>query len=249
MPRQTVLITGGSKGIGLATARLLLERDFRVILVARNLQGLSQAREAFLSAGFPGEDIEVQAMDVGDPDQILKEVPQLRLIQDGLFGLVNNAACEPLKRVRDFTRQDLDSVWQTNMLGPILLIQTCYPYLLKAGGSVVNVSSISDHEHYETYSVYGASKAFLNSFSRHAAKELGREGIRINVVSPGGVDTALMRETVRQFPAELIERETQAIPIEQRWAKPEEVAETIYFALTGPKYLHGADLRVHGGCE
>ena len=247
MEKKTVLITGGSKGIGLATAQFILEKGMRVILLARNGGRLAKVKEELVAAGFSPDDIEIAAMDMADGDEILARVPKLALLQDGLFGLVNNAASEILKRVVEYTREDLEAMWRVNMLAPILMIQACYPYLRKAGGSVVNVSSIADAERFARYSVYGASKAFLKSFSQHAGKELGFDGIRINVVSPGGVDTPLMREVEKQFPAEEVRQTKQRIPIEQRWADPREIAEAIYFALTGPRYFHGADLRIDGG--
>jgi NAD(P)-dependent dehydrogenase (short-subunit alcohol dehydrogenase family) len=249
--KPTVLITGGTKGIGHATAEVLLERDFRVILLARDEVGLRSTREGFISAGHAVDDIEIVVLDMADSDAIQTRVPQLQLLQDGLFGLINNAACEILKPIAEHSLHDMETMWRVNMLAPILMIRACYPFLKKARGSVVNISSISDHEHYQKYSVYGASKAFLNSFSRHAAKELGFDGIRINVVSPGAIDTPLMQSFIDNgtFSAAGIEDTKRSIPIEQRFGTPREVAETICFALTGPRYLHGADIRIHGGTE
>ncbi len=249
MNKKTILITGGSKGIGLATGELFLERDFRVILLARDRARLTRVKADFVKRGFAAHDIEVAAIDLSDSDALALRVPKLKLLQDGLFGLVNNAAVEILKKVTQYSRDDLESTWRVNMLAPILMIQKCYPYLLKASGTVVNVGSISDHRHYEKYSVYGASKCFLNGFSQHVAKELGFDGIRLNVVSPGGVDTPLMQKVEKLFAPKEIARTKATIPIDQRWATSREIAETIYFSLTGPRYLHGADIRIHGGCE
>ena len=247
--RKTVLITGGSKGIGQATARLLLQKGMQVILLARDVKRLAAAKKAFVAEGFTPDAIEVVEMDMGDADAIRTRVPELWLLQRGLFGLVNNAACEILKPLSGFTEDDLESTWRVNMRAPIVMIQTCYPFLKKVRGSVVNLGSVSDREHYPRYSVYGGSKAFLNAFSRHAAKELGFDGIRINVISPSGIDTPLMRAVEKTFPRKEIRQAKQAIPIGQRWGTSQEIAETIYFALTGPSYLHGADIRVHGGSE
>ena len=134
--------------------------------------------------------------------------------------LVNVAAIEILKPFTDFTRQDLDLTWRINMLAPILMTQACYPFLKIAQGSVVNISSTADTAYCRLYSVYGASKAFLNSLSRHAAREFGFDGVRINTISPGGVDTPLMREVLESgvFDPDETHREMQQIPIEQRSA-------------------------------
>jgi NAD(P)-dependent dehydrogenase (short-subunit alcohol dehydrogenase family) len=221
----------------------------RVILLARDARRLEAVKKEFVDGGFVAADIEIAALDMADGVAIRTRVPKLKSLQDGLFGLVNNAASEILKPLTGFTRADLESMWRINMLAPILMIQACHPFLKMARGSVVNVGSISDRAHYGRYSVYGGSKAFLASFTKHAAKELGLDGIRINGISPGGVDTPLMRAVEKKFSRREIQQIKQAIPIEQRWGKPEEIAETIYFALTGPRYLHGADIRVHGGTE
>lgn len=249
--KKTVLITGGSKGIGQATAKVLLENGYRVILAARHAEGLETARANFVQAGFADHDIETFVLDMVDVDAIETVVPQLHSLQDGLFGLVNNAAFEVLKKVTDYSKDDLENTWRVNMLAPILMIRACYPFLRQVNGSVVNVGSISDHEHNPRYSVYGGSKSFLNAFSLHAAKELGFDGIRINVVSPGATDTPLMQKIIDDgiFTPQLIEDVKRKIPMEQRFSTAHEVALAIYFALTGPRHLHGMDLRIHGGSE
>ena len=249
--KPAVLITGGSQGIGFATAELLLERGYRVVLLARGEQGLAAAASALAQAGHPAADIGVASIDMGNTAALTAVVPGLAMLQDGLFGLVNNAAVETLKPVVDYSLNEMEAMWRVNMLAPIMMIRLCHPFLKMAGGSIVNVSSISDRDHHQSYSVYGASKAFLNAFSRHAAKELGCDGIRINLVSPGAVDTPLLQSFIDNgfFSAEAIEHYKKLIPVEQRFSTPREVAETIYFALTGPRHLHGADLRLHGGAE
>ena len=88
----------------------------------------------------------------------------------------------------------------------------------------------------------------MNSFSKHAGKEFGFKGVRINIVSPGPIDTPLMTEILKLFESGELEKLEASIPIEQRLGRPEEVAAAIWFALSGPKYLHATDIRVTGGC-
>jgi NAD(P)-dependent dehydrogenase (short-subunit alcohol dehydrogenase family) len=221
----------------------------RVILLAQHERELKAAAEKLVGEGFPADDVEVEVLDLSDSDEISRRVPTFPSLQSGLFGLVNNAAVEILKPFNEFTRDDLELTWRVNMLAPILMTQACYPFLKIARGSIVNISSTADRTYERLYSVYGASKAFLNGLSCHAAREFGFDGVRINVISPGGVDTPLMREVLESgvFDPEETRKEMQRIPIEQRWATIEEIAQAALFALEGPGYLHGADLRVHGG--
>lgn len=247
MAKRLVLITGGSKGIGLATARHCLNQGCCVILLARNLDSLEQAKAQFIEDGHDSTDIHIESLDMADADRIVNDVPRLPQLQDGLFGLVNNAAFEQVRRVLDFSREDMETTWRVNMLAPMLMIQACYPFLKKVGGSIVNISSIADLGYSEKYAVYGGSKAFLNSFSKHAGKEFGFDGVRINTVSPGATETPLMEEILKLHPPGEREKTEALVPIEQRFGRPEEIAEAIWFALSGPKYLHAADIRVDGG--
>jgi len=244
---KTILITGGSNGIGYAVADKALREGCRVILLAREPRGLAAARETLIGSGAPAERISTAAVDIGDTGALRRCVAELPWVGDGLDGLVNNAAVETLHLVEDFPEKAIERIFRVNCLAPIVLIQLCLPALKRCGGSIVNVSSVADQRRGARYSVYAASKGFLNVFSKQAAVELGYQGVRINLVSPGGVDTPLMAEVTAQYfkPGDTA-RVHASIPMEQRWARAEEIADTIWFALSGPRYLHGADLRIDG---
>ena len=196
MSKKTVLVTGGSKGIGHATAELLLEKGFRVIVLARDEVHLEQVRSDFISAGHIEQDIEVHTLDMADVEQIESVGSKCKLLQDGLFGLVSNAAIEILEPAMEFSLEELEQTWRTNILGPIRMMQVCYPFLKKAQGNIVHVGSVSDFNCDANYSAYGGSKAFMKGFVGHAAQEMGPDGVRINIVSPGATDTPLMRHFI-----------------------------------------------------
>ena len=248
MAKKTILVTGGSKGIGHATAQLLLEKGFRVIMLARDEKRLKEVRDEFVAAGHDQQDIEVRSLDMADVEQIESVVSNCELLQDGLFGLVSNAALEILKPAIEFSLDDLEKTWRVNILGPIRMMQVCYPFLKMQNGSIVHIGSISDFNRDANYSVYGGSKAFMKGFIGPAAQEMGPDGVRINIVSPGATDTPLMRHFIDkgQWSLEEIAQFKKTIPMEQRFATAREVAETVFFALTGPRYFHGEDIRIYG---
>ncbi len=247
---RTVLITGGSQGIGFATAKKCLAEGCRVILVARKLPTLEKAVERLVELGYDRERIAIAAGDMLDCEAIPNLIASLPWVEEGLWGLVPNAALEILKRVEDFNYEDILNTTKINGISPILLIKHCYPYLKKVKGNVVYVGSIADWKRDQRYSVYGGSKAFMKSFVGHAGQEMGFDGIRINLVSPGATETELMqhmRDVEKAWPEEHIEAFTKSIPMEQRNGTPEEMADGIWFALSGPRYFHGEDLRIYGG--
>lgn len=247
---KTVLITGGSKGIGFATAKRCLENGCRVILIARGQPGLEDARERLVTAGFDRERIALQPADLTHPEQTPEWIDKLPWLDEGLWGLVPNAAVETLRHVTDYSLDEIMDMLKVNVASPIALIQSCYPYLKQAKGNIVYVGSIADYKREARYSVYGGTKAFMKSFVGHAGQELGFDGIRINIVSPGATDTELMRhmrDVEKAWPEEHIEQFLKSIPIDQRMGTPEEVADAIWFALSGPRYFHGEDLRIYGG--
>ena len=249
--KRLVLITGGIKGIGFATARLCLENGCRVTLVARDRVALEQAQARLVSLGHAGADIAIEPADMRLPETIPDLVRRLPWVGEAcIWGLVPNAALEILKRVEHFSCDEILDTLKVNVVSPIFLIRELYPALKMARGNVVYVGSLADFKREARYSIYGGSKAFMKGFVGHAGQELGIDGIRIKVVSPGATETELMkhmRNVEKAWPEELVRNFLRAIPIEQRNGTPEEMAEAIWFALAGPRYFHGEDLRVFGG--
>jgi NAD(P)-dependent dehydrogenase (short-subunit alcohol dehydrogenase family) len=251
MPQRTVLITGGCSGIGFATAALLVERKFRVILLDRNQSGLDKARKKLVAAGAAGRDIETLLFDLAEVEKICDLPSTLRLSQEGLAGLVYCAAVQFLKPVTRFSLKELEATWRVNMMAPVVMIQAFHPWLKKAKGTVIMIGSVADEDYYARYSLYGSSKAFLKSFTKHVCRELGFDGIRINLVSPGATQTPMLRELIANgtLSRKVVRDCKKNIPIERRFARPREIAEAVFFVLTGPRYLHGADIRINGGMD
>ena len=247
--KRTVLITGGSQGIGFAVAQKCLAEGCRVILVARNLRILEEASQRLQADGASGADIEIVEGDMLDCEGIPALVAKLPWVQEGLWGLVPNAALEILKTVKDFEYVEILDTLKINVISPILLIKACYPLLKKVQGNIVYVGSIADSKNDARYSVYGGSKAFMKSFVGHAGQEMGFDGLRINLVSPGGTDTELMRRLLADgtIPEEPFRAFVKSVPMEQRLGRPDEVADAVWFALSGPRYFHGEDIRIYGG--
>lgn len=245
---KTVLVTGAARGIGRAIAKHLLNLGCRVILVDRNAALLRSTADDLSKLVSAPERVQSVVLDLADLDVVRARISSLPAVAEGLDGLVNNAAIEQLGRLEDFSVADIEAMFRINCLAPIVLMQTCMPALRLRRGSIVNISSVADERRAERYSVYAATKAFLKTLSRHAAIETGFEGVRINLVSPGGTETPLMDEVVeRYFSAGSVPKVLATIPMEQRWARTDEIAEAVAFALFGPRYLHAADIRVDGG--
>ena len=248
--KPVLLLTGGSQGIGRAVVELFLNRGWRVAFVARDADGVQRTVEELRAAGHPEDAVCGRALDVGNLDEVEALPDQLPMLAEGLDALVLNAFYQKIKPAQDFTREELDQHWRVNNLSPILLMQACMSRLQKRKGSIVYISSIMDTRLQGGYAAYGASKAYMNCFVKQAAHDFGPLGVRINAVSPGPVRTealerafaSLGTDARRQFD-EMLEK----TPMEQRLTEPHEVAESVWFAVNGPRAIHGSDLRIDGG--
>jgi NAD(P)-dependent dehydrogenase (short-subunit alcohol dehydrogenase family) len=191
--RQTALITGASQGLGLAIARLYARRGLGLILTARGAEPLEAVRDE-LAALTP---VAALAGDVADPAHLT------RLVSTGYdtFGridvLINNASelgPSPMPELANLEADAFVHILDVNLVAPLRLIQLVLPTMRARGeGLLVNVTSDAGVEAYPTWGGYGASKAGLEHLSRVLAAELEGSGVRVFVVDPGDMDTAMHR--------------------------------------------------------
>ncbi len=240
--RRTLLLTGASRGIGHATVKRFSSAGWRVISCSRQPFPEDCPWEA-------GPENHVQ-VDLADPDDTVRAIAEIkdRLRAQGskLNALVNNAAISPKgeggRRLSslDTEMQDWQHVFQVNFFAPIMLARGLLDELAAASGAVVNVSSIAGSRvHPFAGSAYATAKAGLAALTREMAADFAPRGIRVNAISPGEIDTAILSPGTEALIAD--------IPM-RRLGLPDEVANAIYFLCTDPSsYINGAELHINGG--
>ncbi len=242
---KVVLITGGSSGIGLATARLFAEAGANVVIAGRDVEKLRTAQEELeeiITRGKPdrwecaGSARAVKG-DVSRVDQCRKIVEETAAtVTPARLDLVVNSAGVWLEGNADLVSEtDWDTVMDTNLKGAFFICRYAIPYLEKTGGCIVNVSSDSGLVGNDRAAVYCASKGGVTLLTRSLAIELARRGIRVNAVCPGDVETPMLDKAAEQYGGGDPDRyrlETLGPYPDQkqkRFVRPEEVAETILF--------------------
>jgi NAD(P)-dependent dehydrogenase (short-subunit alcohol dehydrogenase family) len=241
MPRQKVaLVTGGARGIGLATAKLFLEEGWLVAVLDRDADELRKATDALGQAASAFVcDVSEEAAVNGAVDEVL-----------GRFGridaLVNNAGVAdfgPIEQT-DFARWR--RVMATNLDGVFLMSQAVVPALKETKGALVNIASISGLRASTLRVAYGTSKAAVIHLTKQQAAELGEYGIRANCVCPGPVRTKLAMAVHTQ---EIIDAYHDAIPL-NRYGTEREIAEVIVFLCSDrASYVTGQVIASDGGFE
>ena len=237
---RTALVTGASRGIGAATARVLDRAGAHVALVARTPADLEAvAREL-------QHDPLVVVADLADRDAPAEIAGRVLGALGRIDLLVNNAASAVRMPTVDTDAAVIDDLLAVNVRSPLLLIAAVVPSMIDHGaGSIVNLSSVSGVVGTPLRAAYAASKGALDAATRSLAIELGPRGIRVNSVAPGGVDTALWARN-KDVPGvvEAIEAQT---PL-RRWATPGDIAEVIAFLSTdAARFVTGETICVDGG--
>jgi 3-oxoacyl-[acyl-carrier protein] reductase len=223
--RRVAIVTGASRGIGLATARALLEAGDTVALVSRPGDALARA-----VAGLRAEGLDAHALpgDVGRPDEVARIVAEVSAL-GSLRLLVNAAGTLVIEPVEATSDESWETTLRTNLTGAFLFCRAAIPHLRAAGvGAIVNVGSVAGLFGAGLSAAYAASKAALTSFSQSLAVELLPDRIRVCAVSPGLVATEMGRGVVDTFGGLFgFPAEPYVTALQGRWATPAEVAAVI----------------------
>ena len=188
---HNVVVTGGSRGIGLAIARRLASAGYNVIAVARRESAeLKNAIREAIEHGAGG--LHFREFDLGEIDGIPSFIKGLRDEFGSIYGLVNNAGIGPEGLLANMHNTEIEALVRLNVLSPIVLTKYVVRQMMADGaGRIVNMSSIIATTGYNGLSVYGATKAAATGFTRSLAREVGKLGITVNAIAPGFVMTEL----------------------------------------------------------
>jgi NAD(P)-dependent dehydrogenase (short-subunit alcohol dehydrogenase family) len=242
MKDKTILITGGTTGIGLATAQLLAKEGAKIIVTGRNPDTLAAAKD-LLPKGVVI--LKSDAGSLNDAQALGAEVQKHVSKLDGAFLNAGVAQFGPLDAA---TPKQYDDMYNINVRGPFFQLQSLLP-LLANPSSVVFTSSIAGSIGFPTTALYSGTKAAVISFGKTLAVELAPRGIRVNVVSPGPIETPIMKKL--DLPAEAqkgFEETTVAKSLVKRLGKPEEVATAVRFLLSDESsFVIGSEVIVDGG--
>ncbi|HTS10942.1 MAG TPA: SDR family oxidoreductase [Candidatus Limnocylindrales bacterium] len=241
METLTALITGGTSGIGRATANKLAALGIHVLLVGRNRERGEKAVAEIRTSGGKADSIASDLRDASSAREVAKKA--IDLGSGHVDILINNAGIFPFGPTDKTTEEDFDRVYSLNVKSPYFLVAELAPLMAKRGkGAIVNVSSMVADYGVSGMGLYGSSKAAINLLTKSWAAEYGPRGVRVNAVSPGPTrteGTEAMGEGVDQLAAQAPAG---------RPATAGEIAEAIVFLATDrSSFIYGAKLAVDGG--
>jgi NAD(P)-dependent dehydrogenase (short-subunit alcohol dehydrogenase family) len=239
---KVAVITGGNSGIGLATARLFAREGAHVVITGRNVEALEAARTEI---GNEALAVRADASSLEDIDRLMDAVAQRFGRIDVLF---LNAGIAQFVPIEEVTPRFFDDHFETNVRGPYFTIQRALP-LLSSGASVILNGSIAGQMGMTHASTYSATKAALRSFARTLSAELVSRGIRVNVISPGPVNTPIFGR-MEKSAAELESMRGAILEMTpmKRFAEPDEIAKSVLFlASSDSAFYLGAELVADGG--
>ncbi|MEV5147550.1 glucose 1-dehydrogenase [Streptomyces sp. NPDC052727] len=239
---KVALVTGAGTGIGRSIAKRLADEGAAVVIAGRTKETLAESASQH-------DNISYVVADISKSDDVTRLLSEIREQHGRLDILVNNAGVAPVTPFAEATMDEYDSVFLANVRGLVDLTMQALPLLKDAQGNVVNLSSVAVARPVANMSNYAASKAAVNTYTRVWAREFAQDGVRVNVVSPGPIETPIYDKTALSAEGiqEHIDRVLQQVPL-HRFGKPEEVAATVAFlASEEANFITGAELLVDGG--
>lgn len=190
---KTVIVTGGSEGVGAATARRFAEAGANLVLVARSRKNLENIASELRQLTR----VEIVTMDVADTDACVNLFKKAEFEFGGVHVLVNNAGFHQRGPVETISPADLGMMIDVNLKAPIILSRLALPYLKRSGeGAIINVASLAGRTMVPGAATYSASKFGLRAFSMALANEINDSNIKVAVVSPGPIDTGFIMSNI-----------------------------------------------------
>ncbi|KUI45216.1 oxidoreductase [Mycobacterium sp. IS-1590] len=241
MTDRTVIVTGGTRGIGLALAEGFVLAGARVVVASRKPEACERTAEHL--RGLGGQAVGVPTH-LGEVDALEALVQRTVDEFGGIDVVVNNAANALAQPLGEMTPEALTKSFEVNLRGPVFLVQAALPYLkASAKASVINLVSVGAFNFSALTSIYSANKAALMSFTRSMAAEFASSGIRVNAIAPGPVDTDMMRNN----PQEVVDGMARSTFL-KRLASPDELVGTaLLLASDAGSYITGTVMIVDGG--
>ncbi|MCE7054171.1 SDR family oxidoreductase [Algoriphagus sp. AGSA1] len=242
LKNKVAVITGGSAGIGYATAREFIAEGAKVVITGRNQQLID---EAVSKLGSNAIGLRADASKISDTDDL---VAQVKSLYGKIDLLIVNAGVALQEQIGEVTEEVFDSLMDINFKGAVFTTEKFIP-ILNDGASIIHVTSVSAYSYATGTSIYSASKAALTAYSKSASVELSGRKIRVNTVAPAMTDTAMIykgdlgSEEVHNFLKEKI------MPF-KRFGKPEEVAKLITFLSSDDaSFISGAEYTIDSGAS
>lgn len=240
---RVALVTGAGSGIGRATALALAAQGTRVVITGRRSEPLEQIATAH-------ENIVELIADAAEPKDAASSIAKAVETWGRLDILVNNAGAGALAPLADVTADRINAIFAVNVVGPSLLAREALPYLSRAAGTIVNVSSTFGHKPGADLSHYAASKAALEHLTRCWALELAPQGIRVNAVAAGPTESGALTGMMGLSPEQAVlieEAEREQIPLKRRGV-PDDIARWIvYLCDPASNWVTGQVITVDGG--
>ena len=196
---KVCLVTGGTSGIGRETAKLFAQQGYCIATCGRNQNRIEELRGDFLA----GDEHLVSAVDLNDVNQTKAFYESVVQKYGRLDVLVNNAAVSPLSPIEEITSESFETALNVNIRSPFYLMQMVWHEMKEQGsGTIVNISSLAAVDPFPGFSIYGASKAWLDIMTHALAAEGRPHGIRVYSIRCGAVETPMLRSLFPDFPAD-----------------------------------------------
>jgi len=224
---RNVIVTGGSRGLGLGIARKLAVEGYGVIAIARTQTEELAAAMRDAERGKRGS-LHFISFDLAGLEGIAELVKSLRKDFGAIYGLVNNAGISFDGALSLMPNSQIERLMRLNTVSPIILTKYVVRSMMAdGGGRIVNIASITGSTGYSGLSVYSASKAALIGFTRSLAREVGRMGVNVNAVAPGFVETEMTRDLSEEQREQIVRRSAL-----RRITQVEDVANAVEFLLS-----------------